>query len=72
MTITLDVVLHDDLMGYLLIFFPPSPKACCTVLKSFDLVDQQGDVIAKISCGQTNRFSATNKNRLAKYNFWCA
>jgi hypothetical protein len=67
--ITLDVVLHDSFMGYLLIFFPPSPKACCTVLKPFDLVDQQGDVIAKINSSQTNRFFPRNKNRLAKYNF---
>jgi hypothetical protein len=49
MMITLDVVLHNDFMGYLLIFSSPSPKACYTVLKSFDLVDQQGHVIAMIS-----------------------
>lgn len=70
MMITLDVVLHNNFMGYLLIFFSPSPKACYTVLKSFDLVDQQGDVMAKINSCQTNRFSAMNKETLGKYNLW--
>jgi hypothetical protein len=32
-----------------------------TDLKSFDLVDQQDHLIVMVSCCQTNRFSAMNK-----------
>jgi hypothetical protein len=50
--------------------FSPALRACGAVSTSDNPVDQQDDITVVINSGQTNRFSAMNKNRLAKYNFW--
>jgi hypothetical protein len=69
--ITSELALQNSFMGGLLTFCP-SIRDGYPGLKRDHPVDQQDDIAAAIAPGQTNRFSAMNKNRLAKYNFWCA